>query len=77
MKKIGNLPITEADTDFSKISTKNYFSERFQEVLQIMFCCKFLSHLLFLKMVNGNVVRIENSSRARLFTINMQMNFVP
>ena len=34
MKKIGNWPITEADTDFSKISTKNQVSERFQEVLR-------------------------------------------
>ena len=32
MKKIGNRPITEADTDFSKMSTKNQVSERFQEV---------------------------------------------
>ena len=38
MKKIGNWPITEADTDFSKLqkmSTKNLrVSERFQEVLR-------------------------------------------
>ena len=32
MKKIGNQPITEADTNFSKMSTKNKVSEGFQEV---------------------------------------------
>ena len=32
MKKIGNWQITKADTNFSKMSTKNFVSERFQEV---------------------------------------------
>ena len=32
MKKIGNWQITKADTNFSKMSTKIFVSERFQEV---------------------------------------------
>ena len=42
MKKIGNRPITEADTNFSKISIKNQVSERFQEVSRAFksFCGK-------------------------------------
>ena len=54
MKKIGNRPITEADTDFSKLQKKKEkknqkFSENFSENFRDFFFLPFFSFTFFLK----------------------------